>query len=156
MTGTGADTRVRVRIEPMLPGDLPAVVAIERAAFGDKNRHEGHFVEEMNRAWSRLWVVRDESSLVRGFLLSWVVTDELQILDVAVDPAVRRRGLGRALLEHAFDDARLSEVRLVLLEVRASNEPALALYRGLGFEETRVRKAYYPDGEDGIEMLRRL
>ena len=149
-------SRGRVRVEPMLPGDLPAVTAIERAAFGDHKRNEGHFVEEMNRAWSRLWVARDESSLVRGFLLSWVVTDELQILDVAVDPPVRRRGLGRALLEHAFDDARISEVRLVLLEVRAGNEPALTLYRRLGFEETRVRKAYYPDGEDGIEMLLRL
>jgi ribosomal-protein-alanine N-acetyltransferase len=147
---------VTAHVEPMLPSDLPAVVAIERAAFGEKNRSEGHFLEEMNRAWSRLWVVRDETTQVRGFLLSWVVTDELHVLDVAVDPAVRRRGLGLALLEHAFEDARRSEGRLVLLEVRASNEPALTLYRRLGFEETRVRRGYYPDGEDGIEMLLRL
>lgn len=145
-----------VRIEPMQVSDLPAVVEIERAAFGDKNRDEKHFLEEMGRPWSRLWVARDERSVVCGFLLSWVVTDELQILDVAVDPSVRRLGLGLALMNHAFADARLSEIRLVLLEVRASNLPALTLYERLGFERTRVRRSYYPDGEDGIEMLLNL
>jgi ribosomal-protein-alanine N-acetyltransferase len=145
-----------VRIEPMQVADLPEVVAIERAAFGEKNRDEKHFLEEMGRPWSRLWVVREQGSAVRGFLLSWVVTDELQILDVAVDPQARRRGLGLALMHHALADARVSEIRLVLLEVRASNLPALTLYERLGFERTRVRRSYYPDGEDGIEMLLQL
>ena len=72
---------------------------------------------------------------------------------LATAPAARRRGLGTALMGVALEYATQNRVRLILLEVRASNEDARRLYRKLGFVVTGVRSAYYADnGEDAIEM----
>lgn len=81
--------------------------------------------------------------------------DEAEILDVAVAPAWRRRGIARALLQRLI--AELPDgIARVLLDVRASNAPARALYKSLGFTEDGVRKNYYPapDGrrEDAVLM----
>ncbi|HWP04958.1 MAG TPA: GNAT family N-acetyltransferase [Polyangiaceae bacterium] len=109
---------------------------------------------ELARAWAKLWVVRSEPATeALGFALTWRAADEVSVLDLAVDEAWRRRGLARELLHAVLEDARRSGARLVLLEARASNEPALALYRSAGFFVTDVRRAYYSDnGEDAVVM----
>ena len=137
----------------MREGDLDAVVRIEHAAFGEKNRDAQHFTDEIARGWSRPWVLRDRTSGdIYGFLLAWHVADELDILDVAVHPDARRQGHGLRLMRYALTYARENQVRLVILEVRMSNVPAIALYDSLGFARVNVRKKYYPDGEDAVEM----
>lgn len=109
---------------------------------------------ELARAWARILVVRrSEGSEALGFALTWRAADEVHLIDLAVAPEARRAGLGRALLEAAIREARTGAARLLLLEVRAGNAPALALYRSAGFFEHGVRRAYYSDnGEDAVEM----
>jgi [ribosomal protein S18]-alanine N-acetyltransferase len=108
--------------------------------------------EEVARPWTRLWVVRDGGAPA-SFLVGWHVADELHILNVATAPAARRRGLADALLVRVLAYAAEHRLRLVLLEVRRSNEPAIALYRKHGFSIFGVRRSYYADnGEDAIEM----
>ena len=110
---------------------------------------------ELGRSWARLWVARDASPSgeALGFALAWRAADEMHLLDLAVDPAFRRLRIGRRLLDAVVDDARRSDGRLVLLEARASNAPALTLYRSAGFFVTDVRRAYYSDnGEDAVLM----
>lgn len=123
---------------------------------------ERELQEEWERFQTRLYVAlapRAEADPTRapgealvGALLAWLVADELTILDVAVVPAHRRAGHGRALVVEALRAARVEGGRLALLEVRVGNAPARALYRTMGFEESRVRRGYYADGEDGVEM----
>lgn len=91
-----------------------------------------------------------------GFLTAWLVADELQIQDLAVRPAERGRGLARTLLEAACADARDEGAREVTLELRASNERALRLYLGSGFERVGERPRYYPDGETALLLTKRL
>ena len=83
-----------------------------------------------------------------------LVADEAEIITVAVSPAHRRQGIARALMEHMLrlaEDASAS----VYLEVRASNTPAIELYRSLGFAGTGVRKNYYTSPrEDAVLMMR--
>ena len=108
--------------------------------------------EEVARPWTRLWVAF-ESGAPASFLVGWHVADELHILNVATAPAARRRGLAAALIERVLAYAVEHHLRLMLLEVRRSNEPAIALYRKHGFSIFGVRKAYYADNdEDAIEM----
>lgn len=108
---------------------------------------------ELDRPFAHLWLAwHPERPLPAGFLLAWDVADELHVLDVATHPAVRRRGVARALLQHALDHARDRAARVALLEVRASNAAAIALYASHGFAETNVRERYYADGEDALEM----
>ena len=74
---------------------------------------------EAARAWARVWVARHHAGTTAiGFLVAWHVADELHVLSVAVEPTVRRRGVGRALMNAALDYGRSNAVRLVLLEVR--------------------------------------
>lgn len=110
--------------------------------------------KELARPWARLWVVRREAAGDPvGFALTWRAADEVHVIDLAVAPEARRGGLGRALLDAVIADARTADARLLLLEVRAGNAPALALYRSAGFFEHGVRRAYYSDnGEDAVEM----
>jgi ribosomal-protein-alanine N-acetyltransferase len=110
--------------------------------------------EELERAWARVWVVRREpGGEVLGFALVWHAADEVHLLDLAVDANSRRQGVGKELVGAVLGYARGSGARLVLLEVRASNHPAIALYRSSGFSENGVRRGYYSDnGEDAVEM----
>lgn len=112
------------------------------------------FVKEAEKPWSRLWVARPQPRASPiGFLVSWHVADELHVLSVAVVDAARRRGIGRALMEAALDYSRSNAVRLVLLEVRRTNRPAIRMYRSLSFSAMGVRPNYYADtGEDAVEM----
>lgn len=108
--------------------------------------------EEAARPWTRLWAAFEEGA-PRAFLVGWHVADELHVLNVATAPASRRRGLAARLLDRALAYAAEHHIRILLLEVRRSNEPAIALYRRYGFSIFRVRRGYYADnGEDAIEM----
>lgn len=148
-----------VTISPLAEEDLDAVVDLDVACFApgsaasERAVREKQLREELARTWARLRVARDERGEILGYVVFWHVTDEIHIINVAVEPSARRRGIGRALVEEVLAYARAHEAAKVLLEVRASNAAAIALYRGLGFAATRVRERYYADGEDGIEMM---
>ena len=100
---------------------------------------------------------RNETSELVGFLIGAVVVDELSIQYTATATAWRQRGIGKALLTRASYDAKAQGARVAWLEVRRSNEAALALYRRFGFTVARIRPRYYVDNdEDAIEMTCRL
>jgi ribosomal-protein-alanine N-acetyltransferase len=131
------------------------IVAVEAIALDTFAESTFSVVAELSRPWARLWVARpDAASAPAGFLVAWHVADELHVLNVAVAPSLRRRGLARALMDEALAYAAGERVRIVLLEVRRSNRPAIKLYRALGFTALGVRAAYYADNdEDAIEMI---
>lgn len=134
---------------------LPALQRIDSICFRGGERTT--IAEEIERPFTRLWSARirpfeGERAWV-GYLLTWLVADELHILNVATDPDFRRHGIGHALIERAIDFAREKHLRLMLLEVRRSNVPAIRLYRSFGFCVLSIRRGYYSDnGEDAIEM----
>jgi ribosomal-protein-alanine N-acetyltransferase len=140
----------------MSVADLPRVLAVERASFPtpwteDNFRHE---IERNPRAWN---VVAYEAADLVGFACAYVVAGELMINDVAVDPGHRRRGVGRALVVHLLDGARLRRCHRATLEVRPSNAAARRLYEELGFAASGRRRGYYADtGEDAVLMSRAL
>jgi ribosomal-protein-alanine N-acetyltransferase len=131
--------------------DPEAILAIDRACFAQGTVN---VAAELDRPWSRVWVARDATSVEpRAFLLAWLVVDALHLLSVATLPGHRRRGMARALLEHAIDFARRERVRTILLEVRRSNAAAIRLYRAFGFSAAALRPRYYADNlEDAVEM----
>jgi len=137
--------------------DLEAVMAIEMLSFPIPWERQA-FSDELARPWARLEVLRQVATgQVVGFCNYWLVADELHILNVAVHPDERRHGHAARLLEHMLSEAKRSQTRVVLLEVRLSNHPAQALYRKFGFREVGTRPKYYADnGEDALLMDREL
>lgn len=86
-----------------------------------------------------------------GYLVYWLLADEMHLLNLAVHPAHRRRGIARLLLTTALARAHSQGAAVVWLEVRPSNRAALALYQSFGFEEVGIRPGYYADnGEDAL------
>jgi len=157
---TDGKAQLVYRIEPMTEADLPRAFAIEEASFpstdvqgGGAAQQAKQLREELSRSWSRLRVARTATHDVVGYVLFWHVTDEIHLLNVAVDPAERRHGFGRALAREVIAYAERHNCVKILLEVRKGNVPAIRLYESLGFEEFNVRTRYYADGEDGIEMM---
>jgi ribosomal-protein-alanine N-acetyltransferase len=89
-----------------------------------------------------------------GFVVYWLIHDELHVLNIATALEERRRGVARALMEEAARRARAAGAVLATLEVRRSNASALALYRDLGYRQVGIRPNYYVDeGEDAIVMV---
>jgi ribosomal-protein-alanine N-acetyltransferase len=90
-----------------------------------------------------------------GFLLAWRAADELHLTDLGVAAEHRRRGAARSLVHALVEDARRSGAAVILLEVRASNLPALCLYRDEGFSEVGRRARYYSDNDEDAVVMRR-
>jgi [ribosomal protein S18]-alanine N-acetyltransferase len=155
-------TPTPIAIEPMRDSDLPAVAAIGALAFHTTGNaptpgaaaEESQLREEMARPWAKLWVARaPPADSPIAFVITWFVADEVHVLNVATHPDWRRQGIAAKLITEVIALARTKDVRHLLLEVRRSNAHALALYRKLGFYAMGLRKNYYPDQEDAVEMV---
>lgn len=130
---------------------LLAAVDAERAA----SIHAAAFAVLEERPWTAaeiatllaspgvigLFVQRERKEI--GFALLRVVADEAELLTIAVDPSMHRRGAGRALLKHAIGAASGAGAARLFLEVGEDNIGALALYRSIGFGRVGRRKGYY-------------
>jgi ribosomal-protein-alanine N-acetyltransferase len=139
------------QIRPATPADAAAVATIERAAFSDPWSARD-FRECMDSGIP--FLIAEEQGAVVGYVIARYVQDEAEILNLGVDPARRRHGIGRALV-HAML-ARLAELRVrhVFLEVRESNAVARRLYAGLGFGEVGRRREYYRLPKEDAMILR--
>ena len=146
----------------MQPADLGQVLEVEAACFRQPWSADA-FQRELEHDWSTILVAveRPEGEAlpgrVVGFLIYWMVHDEIHVLNVATDPPHRRSGVARLLLAETEKRAAAADCALLTLEVRRSNLGALALYAQLGYERVGVRKGYYAaENEDAIVMTKQL
>lgn len=141
-----------LRIQPMVLADLDEVLSVERACHTHP-WSEKQFRAELDNPISRIDLGRGDNQLA-GFVCSWFVCGELQILDVATAPAFRRRKVATQLLDHVLARSRSLGMEKAFLEVRVSNRGAMALYEAFGFRRAALRPRYYADGEDAVVMER--
>lgn len=139
----------------MAASDLGDVIAIERASFTFP-WSPSFFAQELKVSCARSHLaVVDERPV--GYIIYWRLPQEVDIHNLAVHPAHRRRGIGKLLLETVVEEARGQGAARVTLEVRKSNDAAQRLYHSLGFIARGVRKGYYSDdGEDAVVMALEL
>jgi ribosomal-protein-alanine N-acetyltransferase len=140
------------RIRPAVLADAPSLVAIERRCFGDP-WSEASFREALGSAWNFV-LVAQTSRGVAGYLVGREAGGIGEVLNLAVAPEFRRRGMGEALLEAGLAAFRRSRVDEVFLEVRESNTSARALYARYGFRPVGQRSAYYRNPKEDALVLR--
>jgi ribosomal-protein-alanine N-acetyltransferase len=146
----------RSLIRPMTIADLDEVVRIERTVFTDP-WSRALFEQELDGGEGAYALVMEMDRAVAGYIVSWIVLDELHVGNVAVAPARQRRGLARELVQRMIELAVGRGCRRATLEVRVTNEAAISLYRSMGFRPVALRKGYYRDnGEDALIMLAEL
>ena len=135
--------------------DLPAVLAIEAQSF-PVPWTEQMFRAELARDFACCRVIR-EGGLTVAYAVFWITTDELNLHILAVAPAERGRGLGRALMDAMHVEAATRGAATALLEVRVGNASAVGLYEACGYAVIGRRRGYYQDnGEDALVMSRPL
>jgi len=131
--------------------DVPVVLAIlqespEAAAWSQES------ILQLASANPAAWVA-ELNAVPVGFLIGRIAADEFEILNMAVSGAHRRNGIGSKLLESALEFSRNASCARAYLEVRASNEPAIALYARHGFIEFSRRARYYRDPVEDALLL---
>ena len=138
--------------------DIAALLVVQRQAPEAGRWSEEDYVSFLP-AEDTLFLLAEENCADRvvAFLLGRLVGEEMEVLNLAVLPEQRRRGIGRGLLEEALAQGRAQGARQCWLELRASNAGALAFYRAQGFEESQRRPRYYRQPEeDAIVCVRHL
>jgi len=141
-------TRVLVRAVKSV--DLPRIVSLDAVSQPSPWCYE-RFRTEFELEQSRITLAEIEGEVV-GYLCAWDLSGEIEIQNIVTASNVRRRGVASALLDELLTHARNHEAFRLLLEVRYSNTPAVALYRRYGFVDSGVRRGYYADGEDALLM----
>ena len=140
----------------MRPSDLDGVMAIEEVSFPTP-WSRAMFIEDFPRSFSDTLVAAGTDDEVLGYAVCWTIEGESHLLNIAVHPERRGRGVGRALLSECIRRAALAGASLIYLEVRAGNEAAQRLYLSMGFAFRGIRKGYYTDtAEDAVVFDREV
>jgi len=141
-------------IRPMTEPDLEAVLVIEQASFPAPWNCE-HFLHELEAPHSYPFVAVADGEIA-GYVCLMSLFEEAQILDIAVSPQKRGRGIARMLMEQVFKVACEKGAEFMALEVRESNQAAITLYERIGFVRTGTRRGYYEGKEDAVLMEKTL
>lgn len=130
-----------IEFRPMQAADIEAVMVVEKGAY-EFPWTKGIFADCMRVGYDCI-VALDHDQIVAHAVLS-IAADESHILNLTVDKQHQGQGIGKQMLLHLIDIARINAAETVLLEARPSNQAAIQLYESTGFNEIGCRKAYYP------------
>ena len=129
------------------------VAQLEKLCFADP-WSEKSIASELSNIWS-YWVVALDGERVVGYIGSQSSADETDVMNVAVHPDYRRRGIAESLIESLVRELKNRGSHALMLEVRDSNEPAISLYEKLGFRQVGLRKNYYHNPKEHARILRK-
>ena len=140
-------------ITKMCECHVAQVAELEKICFSDP-WSEKSVASELNNPLA-LWLVAEENDRVAGYIGSQTVVGESDMMNVAVHPDFRRKGLAEELVVSLVEELKKLESHCLTLEVRASNEPAKQLYEKLGFQQVGCRKNYYRNPKEDALILRK-
>lgn len=132
---------------------VPQVAALEKICFSDP-WSENSVASELENPLS-CWLVALDGETVAGYVGSQTVLDETDMMNVAVHPDFRRQGVAQALILALTEELKKRGSHCLTLEVRASNDPARALYESLGFALAGTRRNYYHNPKEDALILRK-
>ena len=140
-------------LETMNAAHVAQIAALEKICFSDP-WSERSIASELDNKLA-FWLVATEGETVAGYIGSQTVMEETDMMNVAVHPDFRRKGIAEALVNTLVNNLKKMGSRCLTLEVRASNVPAIALYEKLGFSEIGRRKNYYRNPREDALILRK-
>jgi ribosomal-protein-alanine N-acetyltransferase len=147
------------------PNDLQGVIQINRVCLPEN--YSDFFFVDLYRRFPETFIVAEENGKIVGYVMCRIeaglaslgfsgLIKKGHIVSIAVMPELRRKGMGQAIVNKVMEAMKRYNAKQCYLEVRVTNDPAISLYRKLGFEVTRTIHGYYADGEDASVMSRDL
>lgn len=145
---------MNIRLSRMTRRDLPDVLKIERLSFPNPWPPSTFEGEIQNYGLSHPLIATDEAAhRIAGYIIYWVIRDEVQINNIAIHPDYRRRRIAEDMLRGILAALEKQGIQFISLEVRAGNTAARTLYDKLGFKPIGLRKGYYSNPvEDAVVM----
>ena len=144
-----------MRFRKMSKADLPRILEIEAQGYNYPWK-EPIFHDCLNAAHYDCWVSEDTEDKITAYCIVSTAVGEATVLNLCIDPIMRKQGLGRKFMLHVIDTAKAKKAESVFLEVRPSNTAGIALYESMGFNEIGTRPGYYKtengEREDAIMM----
>ena len=140
-------------ITKMSSEHVPQIALLEKMCFHDP-WSENSISSELNNSLS-VWLVALDGESVVGYVGSQTVLGWTDMMNVAVHPDYRRKGIAEQLVVSLENELKNRESTCLTLEVRVSNEPAKSLYDKLGFSEVGRRKNYYRNPREDALILRK-
>ncbi len=140
-------------LRPATEEDLSKVVEIEKRVH-IAPWQESHFSSELSKPYCQFLVLTDDEtdSLIAGYIVCWMMAEECQVLNIAVDLPFRRLGFASLMIRKCIQLAESKGINKITLEVRKSNAAAVQLYQSLNFNILHIRKGFYSNGEDAYHM----
>ena len=142
-----------IHYEPMTHAHVAQIAQLEKLCFSDP-WSENSIASELNNPLS-FWLVAMDEETVAGYIGSQSVEGESDMMNVAVHPDYRRRGIGEALVAKLVAALGEKGNHSLSLEVRVSNDPAIALYKKMGFSQVGRRPNYYRNPKEDALILRK-
>ena len=144
---------LQIYISKMSQEDIEQVVAIEAEAYGQHHWSKSSFYDEMQNNLAKYYVAKTSTGELVGYAGTWHIIDEGHITTIAVKKEHLRKHIGEAIIVKILEDCFVAGIKYLTLEVRVSNNPAIALYTKYGFNSLGTRKGYYQDNnEDALIM----
>lgn len=142
-----------MEIRKMQPRDVAPIAELEKICFNDP-WSENSIASELDNRLS-YWLVAIQDDQLIGYVGSQSVLDGADMMNIAVSPHCRRMGVAEALVNALVEALKARGVRFLMLEVRVSNAPAIALYEKLGFKQAGCRRNYYRNPKEDALILRK-
>lgn len=136
--------------------DILPISELEATCFGAEKWTYAMFASSFMQEGFFSALCEDDSGTLAAYGCVQSMFEDADLLNIAVAPAYRRKGIGKTLLKRLLLTAKRRSVKNMFLEVRLSNEAARALYESEGFTVIAERKKYYPDGETALVMKKEL
>ena len=140
-------------ITEMKADHVPQVAVLEKLCFADP-WSEMSIASELQNLWS-YWLVAVSGDTVVGYIGAQSSFDEADVMNVAVHPDFRRQGIAEKLISTLVEELKNRGIHALMLEVRASNAPAIALYEKQCFQQVGLRKNYYRNPKEDALILRK-
>lgn len=142
-----------MRIRKLVLEDAPVIAALEKRCFSDP-WSEKSIASEVHNPLA-YWLVAEDGGEILGYIGSQSVLDAADVMNLAVSPDHRRKGIGEKLIKALTRHLQENGVIALLLEVRVSNAPAIRLYEKLGFVQVGRRPRYYTNPREDALILRK-
>ena len=139
-------------IRSAVENDVKPLTELDRICF-DLPWSEVSFFEEITKNEIARYVIAEIAGEIVGYAGIWLIHDEGHITNIAVRPDFRRQGIAKVLISRLLELAEAAGVKAYTLEVRASSESAISLYKDMGFKEHGVRKNYYEDNSEDAMIM---
>jgi ribosomal-protein-alanine N-acetyltransferase len=133
--------------------DIKKIIEIEELSYKDPWPREVFMIDYVFNRSAQYFVARVDNKIC-AFTGLWIEMDKFHIVNIAVHPDYRKRGIATYFMNFIIDYAKEKRTKEIHLEVRKSNTIAQNLYKKLGFEILEELKKYYQDGEDGYRMTK--